>query len=340
MVRLALTFMVALAATLFIASGARAQTFPKFTALVVDDAHILAPEQVAALDAKLTALQQQTGHQLVVATIGNLQGYPIEDYSYQLGRAWGVGAKQKNDGLLLVIAPKDRKVRVEVGPGLQGTVTDALSSVVINTQIAPKFKTGDYAGGINAGIDQLATLIQLPPEEAQKLAAQAAAQAQAHSRQAQRPQIGFGTIVFLVIGFFFFVLPMLRAMRGGGRRYGPGGVAVYPPGSGFGGGFLGGLAGNLAANAIARELGGGGRGGSWGGGSDWGGGDSGGGGFGGGFLGGLAGNLAANAIARQLGGGGGGSWGGGSGWGGGSDGGGFGGGGGGSFDGGGASGDW
>ena len=283
--RLALTFLVALAATLFIASGARAQTFPKFTALVVDDAHILAPEQVAALDAKLTALQTTTGHQLVVATIGSLQGYPIEDYSYQLGRAWGVGAKQKNDGLLLVIAPRDRKVRVEVGPGLQGTVTDALSSVVINTQIAPKFKTGDYAGGINAGIDQLATLIQLPPEEAQKLAAQAAAQAQAHSRQAQRPQIGFGTIVFLVIGFFFFVLPMLRAMRGGGRRYGAGGVSVYPPnsgfgGGGFGGGFLGGLAGNLAANAIARQLGGGG-GGSWGGGSGWGGGSDGG-GFGGG----------------------------------------------------------
>ena len=283
--RLALTFLVALAATLFIASGARAQTFPKFTALVVDDAHILAPEQVAALDAKLTALQTTTGHQLVVATIGSLQGYPIEDYSYQLGRAWGVGAKQKNDGLLLVIAPRDRKVRVEVGPGLQGTVTDALSSVVINTQIAPKFKTGDYAGGINAGIDQLATLIQLPPEEAQKLAAQAAAQAQAHSRQAQRPQIGFGTIVFLVIGFFFFVLPMLRAMRGGGRRYGAGGVSVYPPnsgfgGGGFGGGFLGGLAGNLAANAIARLRGGGG-GGSWGGGSGWGGGSDGG-GFGGG----------------------------------------------------------
>ena len=292
MVRLALTFMVALAATLFIASGARAQTFPKFTALVVDDAHILAPEQVAALDAKLTALQQQTGHQLVVATIGDLQGYPIEDYSYQLGRAWGVGAKQKNDGLLLVIAPKDRKMRIEAGPGLQGTVTDALSSVIINTQIAPKFKAGDYAGGINAGIDQLATLIQLPPEEAQKLAAQAAAQSQAHARQAQQPKIGVGTIIFLVVVFFFFVLPMIRAMRGGGRRYGKDGVSVYPPGggSGFGGGFLGGLAGNLAANAIARQLGGGSSGGSWGGGGGWGGGsDSG--GFGGGFGGGGGGSF-------------------------------------------------
>ena len=279
--RLALTLMVALAATLFIASGARAQTFPKFTGLVVDDAHILAPEQVAALDAKLTALQKTTGHQLVVATIGDLGGYPIEDYSYQLGRAWGVGAKQKNDGLLLVIAPKDRKVRVEAGPGLQGTVTDALSSVIINTQIAPKFKAGDYAGGINAGIDQLATLIQLPPEEAQKLAAQAAAQSQAHSRQAQQPQIGFGTIMFLIVVFFFFILPMIRAMRGGGRRYGKDGVSVYPPGGGgFGGGFLGGLAGNLAANAIARQLGGGG-GSSWGGGGGWGGGSDGG-GFGGG----------------------------------------------------------
>ena len=276
-----LAVLALLFASLVGANAAWAQTFPKFTALVVDDAHILAPEQVAALDAKLTALQTTTGHQLVVATIADLGGYPIEDYSYQLGRAWGVGAKQKNDGLLLVIAPKDRKVRVEAGPGLQGTVTDALSSVIINTQIAPKFKAGDYAGGINAGIDQLATLIQLPPEEAQKLAAQAAAQSQAHSRQAQQPQIGFGTIMFLIVVFFFFILPMIRAMRGGGRRYGKDGVSVYPPGGGgFGGGFLGGLAGNLAANAIARQLGGGG-GSSWGGGGGWGGGSDGG-GFGGG----------------------------------------------------------
>ena len=277
-VRLALTLMVALATTLFIASGARAQTFPKFTGLVVDDAHILAPEQLAALDAKLTTIQKTTGHQLVVATIGDLQGTPIEDYSYQLGRAWNVGDKVRKDGLVLVVAPKDRKIWISVAGGLQGTVTDAVTSVIINTQITPKFKAGDYAGGINAGIDQLSALVQLPPEEAQKVAAQAAAQA--HQRQASQPHIGFGTIMFLVVVFFFFVLPMLRAMRGSGRRYGPGGVAVYPPGSGFGGGFLGGLAGNLAANAIARELGGGGRGGSWGGGSDWGGGD--GGGFGGG----------------------------------------------------------
>ncbi len=269
-------------ASLVGANAAWAQTFPKFTGLVVDDAHILAPEQVAALDAKLTTIQKTTGHQLVVATIGDLGGYPIEDYSYQLGRAWGVGTKKQNDGLLLVIAPKDRKIRVEVGPGLQGTVTDAVSSVVINTQIAPKFKASDYAGGINAGIDQLATLIQLPPEEAQKLAAEAAAKAQTNSRQAQQPKIGVGTIIFLVVVFFFFILPMLRAMRGGGRRYGSGGVSVYPPGGGgFGGGFLGSLAGNLAANAIARELGGGSRGDSWGGGGGWGGGSDGG-GFGGG----------------------------------------------------------
>ena len=288
-----LTMLALLFAALVGASPASAQTFPKFTALVVDDAHILAPEQIAALDAKLTALQQTTGHQLVVATIGNLQGYPIEDYSYQLGRAWNVGDKVRKDGLVMVVAPKDRKIFISVAGGLQGTVTDAVSSVVINTAITPKFKAGNYAGGINAGIDQLAAFVQLPPEEAQKLAAQAAAQAQVHARQASQPKIGFGTIVFLVMAFFFFVLPMLRAMRGGGRRYGPGGVAVYPAGGGFGGGFLGGLAGNLAANAIARELGGN-RGGAWGGGGGWGGGDSGGGfsgggGGGGGFDGGGAG---------------------------------------------------
>ena len=288
-----LVMLALLFASLVGAGGAWAQTFPKFTALVVDDAHILAPEQIAALDAKLTAIQKATGHQLVVATIADLGGYPIEDYSYQLGRAWNVGDKERKDGLVLVVAPKDRKIWISVAGGLQGTITDAVTSVVINTAITPKFKAGDYAGGIGAGIDQLAALVQLPPEEAQKVAAQAAAQAKAQHRQASQPQIGFGTIMFLVVVFFFFVLPMIRAMRGGGRRYGKDGVSVYPHGGGgFGGGFLGGLAGNLAANAIARELGGG-HGGSWGGSGGWGGGDSGGfsggGGGGGGFDGGGAG---------------------------------------------------
>lgn len=257
------------------AGVATAQTFPPLTGRVVDDAHLLTPEQTAALTQKLAALETQSKRQLVVVTLPSLQGYPIEDFSYQLGRAWGIGQKDKNDGALLIVAPTERKIRIESGPGVQGVLTDAVSSVIINTAIKPRFKAGDMAGGIAAGVDEIVRVLQLPPDEAARVAADAA-KSQAHtvSRSGRGGGPSFGTIILLGIFFVFFVLPILRSMRGGGQRYGAGGVRVYPGGgfgSGFGGGFFGSLAGNLAANAIERGLRGD-RGSSWGGGSDWGGG--------------------------------------------------------------------
>ncbi|MEY3704033.1 MAG: hypothetical protein RLZZ561_1653, partial [Pseudomonadota bacterium] len=131
-----------------------AQTFPKpNNTRVVDAANLLPPAEESALDQQLAAFEKATGRQFVVATIPDLQGYPIEDYGYRLGRAWGVGSQDKNDGALLIVAPKDRKVRIEVGYGLEPYLTDALSSLIINTQILPQFKAGDYPGGITAGAD-------------------------------------------------------------------------------------------------------------------------------------------------------------------------------------------
>jgi uncharacterized protein len=234
----------------FCASPSLAQTFPKLTGRVVDDAHLLSPQQAAALDGKLAALEAQSQRQMVVVTLPTLDGYEIEDYGYRLGRAWGIGDKQRNDGLLLIVAPTERKVRIEAGYGLEGIITDALSSVIISREIVPRFKAGDYAGGIAAASDQLIAQLQLPEDEARKVA-QAA-------KKPKGPQFDLGTVIFLLIFFFFFVLPFLRAMRGGGRRHGgmPG-VMIFPTG-GWGDG---------------SDWGGGG------GGSDWGGG---GGGFGGG----------------------------------------------------------
>ena len=247
-------FALLLAVLALVAGPAFAQTFPPLTRRVVDDAHLLNPQQVAALDAKLAALEQQSQRQLVVATIPDLQGMPIEDYGYQLGRAWGLGDKQRNDGALLIVAPNDRKVRIEVGYGLEGILTDALSQVIIQREIVPRFKQNDYAGGIDAAVDQLIAQLKLPDDEARKVAEQA----QAGVGKGSAPRFDIGTVVFLVIFFLFFVLPFIRAMRGGGRRYGSRpGVMIFP-----GGGW-----------------GSGGGGSSWGG-SDWGGG--GGGGFSGG----------------------------------------------------------
>ena len=130
-----------------VAASAPAQTFPKLTGLVVDAAHVLPPATQAELTAKLEALQKDTHRQLVVATVPDLQGYPVEDYGYKLGRAWGVGLRDVNNGAILLVAPTERKVRVEVGYGLEPVVTDALSSVIINQDILPRFKAGALPGG-------------------------------------------------------------------------------------------------------------------------------------------------------------------------------------------------
>jgi len=241
--------LLALAALL--PSAAFAQTFPPLSGRVVDAAGILPADVAQRLDQKLAALETQSHRQLVVATLPDLQGYEISDYGYRLGRAWALGDKQRNDGAILIIAPKERKVRIEVGYGLEPVLTDGLSALIVQQQILPKFKAGDMPGGIEAGTDAIIHQLQLPPDEAQKIAAQA---------QPAKAKGGSGfPFVLLIFIFLFFILPMLRARRRYGRSYGSG---------------LGQVALWTALDALSHS----GRGG--GGGSDWGGG--GGGGFSGG----------------------------------------------------------
>ena len=106
----------------------RCPDLPARTGRVTDAAHIIPADTAAQLDAKLAALETSTGTQLVVATVPDLQGLEIEEYGYQLGRAWGIGQKGKNNGALLLVAPNERRVRNEAGYGLEGTLTDAMSS--------------------------------------------------------------------------------------------------------------------------------------------------------------------------------------------------------------------
>jgi len=254
------------ALALLVPLAARAQpTFPPLTGRVVDAAGILPADEKARLDQKLAALETQSHRQLVVATLPSLQGYDIADYGYQLGRAWGIGQKDTNNGALLIVAPKERKVRIEVGYGLEGVLTDGMSSLIIQQAIVPRFKAGDMAGGIEAGTDAIVQQLALPPEEAQKIAAQADAQA----ARAQPRGVDTGMVVFVIFVVIFFVLPMLRRAAGGRRYYG-------------GASALGPLIVFDALSHMAGRRGGGGwgDGGGWGGG---GGGFSGGGGsFGGG----------------------------------------------------------
>ncbi len=243
-----------------------APVFPTLTGRIVDEANIIQPADRAALEAKLAGIEQATGHQMVIATIADMRDYPLEDYAYQLGRAWGIGGKGANDGLIILLAPNNpagqRGPRIEVGYGLEPIVTDAFANQVAKGLMTPRLRAGDVAGGLNAGVDALAAQIRLTPEEAAKRA-QAAAAAQS-SRQ-RGGGINVGTLVFWGIVLLIVVVPMMRGARG--RR--------YRGSSGIGEAILW-TAINAAVNSRSS-----GSGWSSGGGGDWGGG-GGGGGFSGG----------------------------------------------------------
>jgi len=270
---------LALAGALIAFPAAAQPQFPPLSGRVVDTADILPPEAEAALSAKLEALEAQSQRQLVVATVPDLQGYDIADYGYQLGRAWGLGDAERNDGALLLVAPNDRKVRIEVGYGLEGYLTDAVSSIIIQNDILPRFRDGDFPGGIEAGTDAIIAQLQLPPEEAAQVAAEAAA--------ARESDGGFpiGVLIWLAFMFFFFVLPLLAGRRRR-RRYRAKGAGPW--------GDRGRDMGDTARDIILWELGsaivrgamsgGDNDGGGWGGGGFGGGGgfSGGGGSFGGG----------------------------------------------------------
>lgn len=198
---------------LALAAPVAAQDFPALTGRVVDQADIIPADIEADLTGKLEALETSTRRQFVIATLDSLQGYDINDYGYRLGREWGIGDEERNDGLLLVVAPNERKVRVEVGYGLEPVVTDGFSWRVINQAIIPRFKDGDMPGGIVAGADMLIAQLELPEEEARAIAEQAG---QRGSGDNVRNMIG--GFVFLVMFLLFFVFPIIAAIRYGGRR--------------------------------------------------------------------------------------------------------------------------
>ena len=150
----------ALIALLLSTSLWAAPEFPALSGRVVDEAGLLTPAQTQSLTQALAAAEQNTSNQLVVVTLSDLQGYDIADYGYQLGREWGIGSKENNNGVLLIVAPNDRKVRIEVGYGLEGVLTDALSSVIIQQEILPAFRQGQFYGGIQAGVTSIQAAIQ------------------------------------------------------------------------------------------------------------------------------------------------------------------------------------
>ena len=251
--------LAALVALLAFAGPAQsAPTFPKLDGRVTDAAGILPADTRAALDARLAALEKSTSIQLVVATVPDLQGYEIDEYGYQLGRAWGIGQKDSNNGALLIVAPNDRKVRIEVGYGLEGVLTDALTSQIIRRNIVPAFKAGDMAGGVSAGTEALVALLELPADQRQQAALAAAASQQQRSKGGG----GFGTLIWLAIIIIWIVISVARHKPG--RRSGPNVIWGPGLGGGWGGGGGGGWGGGGGGfGGGGGGFGGGGSSGGW-----------------------------------------------------------------------------
>lgn len=254
-----------------------AQTFPdRPDGPILDTANIIEPSQYAQLDLRLRQYNRDTGRAIIVATVDSLDGEPIDLYTRDLAEEWGIGGAETEEGVLMLVAPNEREVFITTARGTQGTLTDISTGRIIRDTIVPAFKTGDYSGGIAAGVEQIIERLDMDPAQAEAIAeAEAAAEA-----QGSRGGDGFpiSSIFWFILLLGFFILPML----GGGkrRRYRRRGMS--------GAGVVGDIILWEAGKAVARglsgdsDIGGGFGGGGFGGGGFGGGGGGGFGGFGGG----------------------------------------------------------
>jgi uncharacterized protein len=263
--------LLALALVFFAALPALAIDFPPLTGRVVDLADLLSPDEEAALSAKLQAFEQKSSDQIVVATIPSLNGEVLEDYANKLYRTWQLGQKQENNGVLLLVARDDHKLRIEVGYGLEGQLTDVMSKLIIENSIVPAFRAGDYAGGIAKGADDIITVVS---GDGAELEARAKRNLQVDSGNAP------DTVFLVIFGIFFtlifgsIVFSMLAHVFGtkiGPRHYLWLGINVYdsPPSSGgsSGGGWSSGgggwSSGGGGFSGGGGSSGGGGASGGW-----------------------------------------------------------------------------
>jgi uncharacterized protein len=231
--------------------AAHALEVPALTGHVNDYARVLPDDRARSLEAKLAAYEQRTGQQFALLTIDSLEGDAIESFSIRVAERWKLGNDKRDDGLVLIVVPKERQLRIEVGYGLEGDVPDAIAARVIREILAPAFQRGDFAGGIEAAFDAL-----MRAASGQGLP-QAAPAAEPRGAPKGSPFALFGPVVFF----------LLLWLLGGGRR-GRGGMMWLGPliGAGMGGGFGGGRRGGGGGGGFrggGGGFGGGGASGGW-----------------------------------------------------------------------------
>lgn len=241
-----------------------AVNYPPLTGRVVDRADIIAPSTKSAIETKLRDLEDKSGIQLVVASVDSLQGLDVETYANGLFRAWKLGEAKKNNGVLFLVAPNERKMRIEVGYGLEGTLTDALSKIILTSAVAPRFKARDYGAGIERGVEGIIEVLSGDSAE--------------WTKRARGPQSTtfdeLSPLIFFAL-FLFIVVWMARSARGSqryDRRYRRGGppFIVLPPSGGFwGDDSSGGWGGGGGFGDGGGFSGGGGSSGGGGASGDW-----------------------------------------------------------------------
>ncbi|HEX4963533.1 MAG TPA: YgcG family protein [Thermoanaerobaculia bacterium] len=296
-----LPVLIVLAVLFLLPFAASGKVIPPLGSRVVDQANLLSADARQRLETKLAQFEQQTGDQVAVLTVDSLEDEAIEDYANKVARAWALGQKGKDNGVLLLVAKQDRKMRIEVGYGLEPVLTDLQTNLIQTQVIIPFFKKGDFGGGIEAGVDAILTTLQGKPF-------QPAPAAQPVERGKGGPDFGFLLFVLFILlpfslnaarsrswflylilmpvyfflGFLFVnvtvglialglwgvAFPILRAVlpqsMGRGGRGGPGGW-FFPGGGGWGGGGGGGWSGGGGGgfSGGGGSFGGGGSSSSW-----------------------------------------------------------------------------
>lgn len=243
-------------------------SYPALTGRIVDNANLIGPEARARIEQKLEAHEKKTSDQVVIATLPSLQGLTIEEFANGLFRNWQLGAKSKNNGVLLLVAPNERKVRIEVGYGLEGALTDALSKVIITTAVAPKFKNGDFSGGIEGGVDAILSILAGDAEEWQR---------RAEIRDDESSFAEDLAVILVMFIIFILIVSFLRGFSGAGgarrHRMRDGRWVTLPPSgagwsTGSGSGWSGG-GGWSSGGSSGGFSGGGGSSGGGGASGDW-----------------------------------------------------------------------